>query len=172
MSVHYAGIAASLRALAQQCDRAAAQTPPPAPVGVPDTVWSRAEVLAGIAAVMAASPDLPPMCSVRINQYGDGIALDLENGPGRPGIEVWAAALGLTPADLAWRVQPYPLDGPYDRWCTTATAAQWHGWHLSISADEPITDAHVAEWESPGGGAQQRLEYLARVAEMEGRAGE
>lgn len=144
-----ADLAAEVKELRDRLNRVYALTAPTPVVSAPadDTEWGRGQVLAHIGAVIAENPALPKVESVRFNQFGDGVDIQIEDGPGWAGIAAWAAALGVDPATLYRRFQPYPLDADHEKWCEWGSAGAWHGWSLDINGDEPITDEHLREWE-------------------------
>lgn len=93
---------------------------------------------------------------------GDALTIEFVSITDR---EAWRPVFGAENA--ATHEQPYPLDGPYVEW-TTSVSANWHGWHVTLDADEPITDEQSQQWIGSGQAAS-RAEY---VAEQLRKAGE
>lgn len=89
----------------------------------------------------------------------DAISVDFNSIADR---QAWQPAFGMQDAFV--HEQPHPLDGPgpYQEWITHVSAS-WHGWHLSLGADDPITDENRRYWVESGRAAQ-RAEYVAELA--------
>lgn len=75
-------------------------------------------------------------------------------------LDAWAEMLNLGDR----REQPWPLLGDYRDWTTRAYTDQpWHGWNVSASAADPITEEQIRGWVDSGQAASAAA-YAARKA--------
>jgi hypothetical protein len=120
----------------------------------PDEPFSRAMVLGVIYA--AASTGLPAPSNIRFRESALFIGFDSIADR-----IAWEQTFDLNDGRHVGRSeQPYPLDSDYREW-TTHVWASWHGWTLSLEADDPITDENMRWWVESGRAAQ-RAQYVAQ----------
>ena len=129
---------------------------------VPDTeALSRDEVYTSILHGLVAN--LPAPKSINFHRDGDSVNIELDS---IAELNLWRDWFGMQDREV--RNQPHPsLSNPADMklWLAN-TWTRWRGWHLALSADDPITDEQRDGWVNSGQAASF-AEYEAKQAAAE-----
>jgi hypothetical protein len=124
---------------------------------VPDQL-SRDEVYTSVLHGLIAN--LPAPKSINFQRDGDSVSIEVDS---IAELHLWRDWFGMQDREV--RNQPHPsLSNPADMeiWLAN-TWTRWRGWHLTLAADDPITDEQRDGWVSSGKAAEF-AEYEAKQA--------